>query len=418
MKADLDRLMAERDLDAVIVLGDSSGNTVMNYLTGGVHLERAVIFKRKGEPLTLIHGGMERDTAAETGLALIDRDQRYNTYTLLEKHDGDRLAAEADYLQQVVADHNLRGRLGVYGMQDAGGAFALLSAVQAALADTELVGEYDESIFTVARETKDDHELAELKEAGRLTCAVVGETQAFLQHHRVEDEVLVKADGTALTVGDVKSYMRERLRHYGMDDHGHTIFSIGREAGVPHNRGSTDAPIRLGHTIVFDIFPQTPSGYYHDMTRTWCLGYAPDDVQQAWDEVQQVFDKVMAEYKVGRPCRDYQEITLDYFESKGHPTTRTHPGTHEGYVHSLGHGIGLDIHEEPRLTHAAGYTNDLQPGHVVTVEPGLYYPEKGYGIRIEDAVAFNEAGELVWLTEYPYDLVIPMLSPESAAKTG
>ena len=395
-----------------MVLGNTDGNTVMQYLTGGVHLERAVIFKRKGEPLTLIHGGMERDSAAETGLALIDRDQKYNTYTLLEKHSGDRLAAEADFLQQVVNDHKLHGRLGVYGMQDAGGAFALLSKLQAALSDTELVGEYEESIFATARETKDDQELEALKEAGRLTCAVVGEVQSFLQHHRVEDEVLVKEDGTALTVDDVKTYMNERLHHYGLNDHGHTIFSIGREAGVPHNRGSADAPIRLGHTIVFDIFPQTANSYYHDMTRTWCLGYAPDDVQQAWDEVKEVFDRVMAEYKVGRPCRESQEIALDYFESKGHPTTRSHSGTHEGYVHSLGHGIGLDIHEEPRLTHAAGYDNDLQPGHVVTVEPGLYYPDRGFGIRIEDAVAFNEAGELVWLTEYPYDLVIPMKGTE------
>lgn len=409
MKADLDRLMADRNLDAFLVMGDSGGNTVMNYLTNGAHLERALLFKRRGEPLTLIHGGMERDTAAATGLALVERDQKYNTYTLLEKHSGDRLAAEADFLQQVITDHGLQGRLGIYGMKDAGAAFALLNKLQAETPGVELVGEFEESLFTVARETKDDAELEELKEAGRLTCLVVGETQAFLQNHRVEDEVLIKSDGSALTVGDVKNFMRERFHQYGLEDHGATIFSIGREAGVPHNRGSADAPLRLGHTIVFDIFPQTAGGYYHDMTRTWCLGYAPDDVQQTWNEVKEIFDKVMAEYQVGRGCRDFQEMTLDFFESKGHATPRSHPGTHSGYVHSLGHGIGLDIHEEPRLTHAAGYTNTLQPGHIVTIEPGLYYPEKGYGVRIEDAVAFNEAGELIWLTDYPYDLVIPML---------
>jgi Xaa-Pro aminopeptidase len=87
---------------------------------------------------------------------------------------------------------------------------------------------------------------------------------------------------------------------------------------------------------------------------------------------------------------------------------RSHPGNQEGYVHGLGHGIGLDIHEAPRFTHLESNTTILQPGHVVTIEPGLYYPERGFGVRIEDAVAFNEAGELVWLTNYPYDLVIPM----------
>jgi Xaa-Pro aminopeptidase len=68
----------------------------------------------------------------------------------------------------------------------------------------------------------------------------------------------------------------------------------------------------------------------------------------------------------------------------------------------------LDIHEEPRLSHAAGNDTLLQPGHVFSVEPGLYYPERGFGVRIEDSVAFDEAGKLVLLTHYPYDLVIPM----------
>ena len=111
---------------------------------------------------------------------------------------------------------------------------------------------------------------------------------------------------------------------------------------------------------------------------------------------------------VGQPCRASQEMVCDYFEAKGHPTVRTQPGTHEGFVHSLGHGLGLDIHEEPRLSHATGNDTILQPGHVVSVEPGLYYPDRGFGVRIEDTVAFNEAGELINLTNFPYDLVIPM----------
>ena len=91
MKADLDRIMQERNLDAFLVIGDASGNQVMNYLTGGAHLERALIVKRRGGPLTLVHGSMERDTAARTGMVLVDRDQKYNRYELMKKHDGDRL---------------------------------------------------------------------------------------------------------------------------------------------------------------------------------------------------------------------------------------------------------------------------------------------------------------------------------------
>ncbi len=408
MKADLDRIMAERNLDALLVMGDAGGNKVMNYLTGGASLEHALVVKRRGGPLTLIHGSMERDTAEATGLQLVDRDQQYNRYELLNKHNGDRLAAEADYLSQVIADQGLQGRLGIYGMQDAGAAFALLNKVQAEVSDVELVGEYEESLFSVARETKDHDEIAEMQEAGRLTTLIMGETRDFLQEHRVQDEVLMRDAKNPLTIGDVRQFIHARLNHYGMAEDHDTIFAQGRDAGVPHNSGDNSKPIKLGEPIVFDFFPMTEQGYFHDVTRTWCLGYAPPAVQQLWDECKEIFDQVLAAMKVGTPCRDYQIMTCDYFEAKGHPTVRSHPGSHEGYVHSLGHGLGLDVHEEPRLSHAAGNETLLQPGHVVSVEPGLYYPERGIGVRIEDTVAFTEEGELINLTDFPYDLVIPI----------
>lgn len=408
MKADLDRLMAERNLDALLVMGDASGNKIMNYLTNGAPLERALVVKRRGGPLTLIHGSMERDTAAQTGLVLVDRDVKYNRYELLKKHDGNRLAAEVDYFSQVIHDQGLEGRLGIYGTQDAGAAFALLNQLQKSGVNVELVGEFEESLFSVARETKDDQEIAALQQAGRLTCLVMGETRDFIQEHNVRDGMVMKNANTPLTIGDVRQFIRSRLNAYGMKEDHDTIFAQGRDAGVPHNRGNDSAPLRLGEPIIFDFFPFTNKGYFHDVTRTWCLGYAPPAVQEAWDQCKELFDKLLAELQVGRACRDYQEMACDYFEAKGHPTVRNQPGTHIGYVHGLGHGIGLDIHEEPRLSHAAGNNTILQPGHVVSVEPGLYYPERGFGVRIEDSVAFTEAGELINLTEFPYDLVIPM----------
>lgn len=408
MKSDIDRLMEERNLQAFLVIGSSGGNPIMNYLTGGAHLENALIIKRLGEPMTLIHGAMERDTAAETGLALIDRDQMYNQYKFLQKHDGDQLAAAVDYLGEVIRDNRLFGRLGVYGMLDAGSAMSLLARLQDEIEDVELVGEYGTSLFSLARETKDDQEIAELQLAGRLTCIVMGEVQEFIQGHRTRDEVVIKDDGTPLTIGDVKGFMRTRVMMHGLTEHHDTIFSQGRDAGVPHNRGDETMALRLGQSIIFDFFPIVASGYFHDVTRTWSLGYATDEVQKAWDEVKEIFDLSLAALKLGVPLRSLQEMTCDYFESKGHPSPKSYPGTHSGYVHSLGHGIGLDIHEEPRLSASAGNQTVAAPGHVFSVEPGLYYPERGFGVRIEDSLAFTEAGELINLTNYPYDLVIPM----------
>lgn len=408
MKADLDRLMEERGLDGLLVLGDSSGNPVMNYLTGGIHLERALVLKRRGRPLTLVHGSMERDSAAASGLALVDRDQAYNQYQVLQKHGGDRLAATVEYLGEVIRDHDLFGRLGIYGMLDAGSALTLLTRLQDEIEGVELVGEFGASLFSLARETKDDQEIGLLQEAGRLTCQVVGEMQEYIQGHRVRDEMVVKAEGAPLTIGDVKGFMRTRFMAYGLTEDHDTIFSQGRDAGVPHNSGNPTEPLRLGQSLILDIFPRLRGGYFHDLTRTWCLGYAPDPVQEAWDQCKEIFDRVMGSLAVGQSCAELQLQTCAYFESKGHSTPLTAPAAHEGYVHSLGHGIGLDIHEDPRLSAAAGNDTVLQPGHVFSVEPGLYYPSRGFGVRIEDSVAFTRSGALIYLSDYPYDLVIPM----------
>ena len=407
MKSDLDRLMVERNLDALLVMGDARANTIMNYLTNGAHLENALVVKRRGGPMTLIHGAMERDNAAATGLALVNRDTTYNSYELLKKHDGNRLAARVDTLIQVIRDQQLHGRLGVYGIVDAGEAFGVLTRLQQ-LIDGELVGEYGDTLFTLARQTKDNAEIADMAEAGRLTCQVVGETQELIQSCSVRNEVVIRRDGEPLTIGDVKAFIRQRQLQHGLsEDHG-CIFSQGRDAAVPHNGGDPAMPLRLGQSIIFDIFPMRASGYFHDMTRTWSLGYATDEVMQAWEQCKTIFDRVVADLAVGKPCRDFQVMTCEFFEQHGHKTPLNHPGTQEGYVHGLGHGLGLDIHEEPRLSHATGNDTLLQPGHVFSVEPGLYYQERGYGVRIEDTVALTETGKLINLTSYPYDLVVPM----------
>jgi Xaa-Pro aminopeptidase len=328
--------------------------------------------------------------------------------TYLRKHEGNYLAADVDYLTAVINDTGLRGRIGVYGKMDAGEAMGLLNQVQDRLSGVELVGEYYDTVFAEARATKDDREIREMQEAGRLTSLVVGECQEFIQSHRTRGNLVIKADGESLTIGDVKAFTRSRVFHHGMhEDHGH-IFAQGRDAGVPHNSGTLDMPLRLGEPIVFDIFPQMASGYFHDMTRTWSLGYATDEVLLTYEQVKQIFDRIMAAAAVGIPCRDFQQMTLDYFESLGHPTMRTHPGGHEGYVHSLGHGVGLDVHEAPNLSVATGNHTLLAPGHVVSVEPGLYYPERGIGMRVEDSIGFLEDGSKVNLTSYPYDLIVPM----------
>jgi len=207
----------------------------------------------------------------------------------------------------------------------------------------------------------------------------------------------------------VKRKINLWLAMRGADNPKGCIFAVGREAGIPHSAGTDDNPIPVGQTIIFDIYPcEAGGGYYFDFTRTWCLGHAPDEVQAAYEDVIAVYEKLFTALRPGGFCRDYQIQACELFESRGHPTQLNSPKTTDGYVHSLAHGIGLEVHEAPSFSLQAANKDRLQEGSVITLEPGLYYPERGFGVRIEDTVWIRPDGQPEVLAEFPKDLVLRM----------
>jgi Xaa-Pro aminopeptidase len=231
----------------------------------------------------------------------------------------------------------------------------------------------------------------------------------FIQHHRAKDKVMVKEDSSQLTVGDVKREVLRKLFELNLEDPEGMIFAIGRDAGVPHSAGNADDPLRLGETIVFDLFPrEAGGGYFHDMTRTFSLGYARPEAQEIYDQVKLCYDQVVAALRVDEPGRTYQELACDIFEEMGHETIRTNPQVENGYVHGLGHGVGIELHSRPRLSSSELNTDRLVSGSVFSIEPGLYYPDKGYGVRLEDLWTVDQDGVFHCLTDFPRELVVPV----------
>jgi Xaa-Pro aminopeptidase len=289
--------------------------------------------------------------------------------------------------------------------------FALIADLMKLMPELEFIGESEDSTLLRAMETKDDVEVARIRQMGAVTTAVVKMVHDYLTSCEVrEDEVLLKDDGTPLTIGDVKGKISLWLAERGAVDVEGVIFSIGRDAGVPHSVGDPKDLMTLGKTIVFDIFPaEQGGGYFYDFTRTWSLGYATPEAQALYDQVQEVYNKVVENLDLNASFVEYQRMTCEYFEAKGHKTQLSDPAPLDGYVHSLGHGVGLNIHERPssRLSESVP-DNVLKPGVVITIEPGLYYPDKGMGFRIEDTYRVQPDGKIELLAEYPYDFVLPM----------
>jgi Xaa-Pro aminopeptidase len=410
MKTDLDRLMQERNLDAILVTGPAQHNPAMYYLTGGGHLTSADLIKPSGGEPVLYYNPMERDEAAATGLKtknLVD----YNWPELLKAADNDITKGLALRYKEMLTDQGVTsGRMSVYGKGEVGASYAVFSTLQGMMPEIEVVGEDSQnSLMLAAMATKDPAEIERIRQMGVITTAVVGQVADYLTSHKVKDEVLVKADGQPLTVGDVKGKINMWLAEKGAENPEGTIFAMGRDAGVPHSTGTPSDAVRLGQTIIFDIYPcEAGGGYHYDFTRTWCLGYAPDEAQALYDHVYAVYQKVMGELELNAPFKSYQKLTCELFEAQGHATIKEDPAVEEGYVHSLGHGLGLHVHEAPWSGSSASEKDILASGAVFTIEPGLYYPSKGMGCRLEDTVAVMPDSTFEILAEFPLDLVLPL----------
>jgi Xaa-Pro aminopeptidase len=398
--------MQERGIDVAVVTGAVKGNATMYYMVNGAGISHAIVIKKRGEEPVLLCGTMEREEAAASGLKTVDT-SKYNILEMIKESGGDRLAASVKYYQTIFEEFGVKGRVAFYGQGDVGRNWEFLKALDEGLSDVTVIGEFIDDIFITARMTKGPEEIDRIREVGRKTCEVVGHIADFMKSHKVDGGKLMKDDGSPLTIGDCKAEIKMALARRKIIEEVDTIFAIGRDAGIPHSRGNDSDPIELGKTIVFDIFPQEEGGgYFFDMTRTFVLGEASQEILDSYKTLEECYDAVAPTLKMGEKASVYQTRACDFFEARGIETPRTDPHVRNGYVHSLGHGIGLNVHEKPTLSDFSGNTDTLVPGSIFTVEPGLYYPDKGYGMRIEDVYYVHEDGSVENVTKFPRGLVL------------
>jgi Xaa-Pro aminopeptidase len=403
--------MQARNLDAFIIFGNAEHNPPMYYMTGGGHVSHATVIKKRGQEAVYFYNDMERDEAAKSGLKLIPY-SKYPYNDILKEANGNLLLASAMRYKLMLEEIDLiTGTIGVYGTYDVSAIFGVLTNLMKLLPSLNFIGEArDDSLFLRAMETKDKLEVERIRKMGKITTTVVDKVREYLTSCDVnKDEVLLKEDGALLTVGDVHAKIRLWVSEQGAELPSGFIFAIGRDAGVPHSAGNPNDLMKLGQTIVFDIYPaEAGGGYYYDFTRTWSLGYTTPEAQELFDQVKEIYDTLNENFDLNVAFKDYNKMTCDFFDAKGHQTPLNTKAPIEGYVHSLGHGVGLNIHERPFSAPTSSDDQRLAPGVIVTSEPGLYYPEKGMGFRIEDTLWVRPDGVMEKLVEYPYDFVLPM----------
>ncbi len=257
----------------------------------------------------------------------------------------------------------------------------------------------EDGTITEIRATKTGTEIDHIRTAQRANEAAMERAEHLIASSDVDDEGRLQYDGDVLTSERVKEGIEVTLLRHGcaLDE---TIVACGRSAADPHDRGS--GALLANEPIIVDIFPQAKSTKYHaDMTRTFCRGDPDETVREWYDLTQRAKEAALDVVEPGVTGEAVHDAACDVYEDAGLPTLRSDERTETGFIHSTGHGVGLDVHELPRVSPGG---EELQPGHVITIEPGLYDPEVG-GVRIEDFVAVTEDG-YENLTDYPEQLVV------------
>ena len=257
----------------------------------------------------------------------------------------------------------------------------------------------DRDLFTSRRRVKNEAELAGIQRAQRAAEAAMEAAREILRSAEPQNGNLV-VDGETLTCERLKLVVEKVFTEHGVfaDEF---IVSHGAQTAVGHDMGS--GPIAPNEPICFDLFPRDRgSGCYADMTRTFVVGEPSDELQEFHRLCKEALERSVAAVKPGIAGNELYKITCDVFEEHGFPTLLSkQPGEvlKDGFYHSLGHGVGLEVHEQPNLGRGPG---ELVAGDVIAVEPGLY--RYGYGgCRLEDLVRVTEDGGET-LTDFPYDL--------------
>jgi Xaa-Pro aminopeptidase len=245
------------------------------------------------------------------------------------------------------------------------------------------------------RELKSPAEADAIREGNRCSAAGIAAAERVLRAAKIKRGKLVYA-GQVLTSERLKIAIEIACLEAGAVSV-NTIAAGGDQACDPHERGS--GPLRADELIIVDVFPRvTATGYYGDMTRTFLRGRASEAQRALVAAVRDAQQAALKTIRAGVNGRAVHTNVVEIFTQRGFETKRTARGS-VGFFHGTGHGLGLDIHEPPRVSGAVDYL--LKKDSVVTVEPGLYYPGLG-GCRIEDVVQVTEGAPRL-LSKFHYN---------------
>lgn len=386
---------------ALVIVANSGADPDIAPFVRGAHLHDCfVLAPRDGAPQLGFLSPMERGEAAATGLDLLTPEALEVERLIQEGAEPARFWAEVldkGLNLASLAPEGESGRLALAGHAPAGVIFA--AAQDLGRRGWSFVSGND--LARRFRQEKTEEEIAEIRRAAAGTCAAFRKVAELLAHAAPGPDGDLALQGEPLTVARLRREIARTLAEHALEQPNGNILAPGEEGAMPHSTGTPDRILRSGESLVVDLFPK--GRLYADCTRTFCVGPAPPALAAAHAAVLDALRHAHDAAQPGVRGWALQEQTCAFLSARGYRTPITHPGTTEGYVHGLGHGVGFELHEFPSFRKHAGAEAVLRIGDVFTLEPGLYQLDEGWAVRLEDLVTLG-AGGLENLTPLPYEL--------------
>lgn len=393
----LDALLEELSCRALVTVARSARDPGLAPFTGPVHLGPAVIVAAPGSPPRLgFLSPMDRDEAAATGLELLPP----------EKLDVVRWAREASSPSEFLAHVLSRafhlcelapGRIALAGHWGAG------EAVEAC-ARLEREGwsfVSGEALVALVRKSKSPAELAEIRRVAGGAAAAFRQVAELLAAARAIDGELW-LEGERLKVERLVAEVARVLAARRLEQPEGGICAPGGEGAVPHTSGTPERTLKPGESLVLDLYPR--GALFVDATRTFCVGEPPEALRTAHARVREALELARRRVEPGTRGWSLQEQVCAHLGAAGYLTPIADRTTRRGYVHGLGHGVGWELHEFPLFREEdTGPEGVLEEGDVFTLEPGLYEPDQGWAVRLEDLYWLGPGG-VENLMPMPYEL--------------
>lgn len=372
----LSRVVRKCGADAFVMYA-SSRDADMRYLTKFVTSDPFVYFKKADENGTIIISQMETGRASRESTACVMTRTQAGLPDIM-KTEKNPWKATAKMIS---------GQVGEKILVPPNFPVALAHA----LSDFCTV-EVDCGTVNSMRETKSRNEIKAMKHVQKVTDEAMSVAVSLIRRSTIKKGIL-QSDGKPLTSEMIKFSMNAYLLKHectAID----TIVSCGEDTAIPHMTGT--GPLHADEPIVIDLFPcEEKTGYFADMTRTVVKGEPSPEIREMYTVLREAKQLGISQVKAGASGSAIYQSVVDFFKDHGYDSDT------RGFVHNLGHGVGLQVHELPTVGPAG---KELRAGSVITVEPGLYYPGIG-GVRLEDIGEVTTKG-FNNFTKFPEELIV------------